>query len=173
MALTVEDGTGVATADAYLNEAAVITYEAAHGTTTVFNDAVAGLQEVSVRLATQYVDFEYGQRFVGNKGTAAQALEWPRASAVGNDDYAIDSDVVPAKLADAVAELAIKVAGGEDLSADIAAADQNVKVEAIGAGPVREELEYFSGGKRTQKTYPIVEGLLKNLIVSGGTMSRA
>lgn len=103
MAFTVEDGSGVANANAYASEASV---DAHHddrgnapwtGTTTVKQQAI-------VR-ATDYVDKRFGPKFRGFRESKQQGLEWPRLSAFDNDDFLWNG--VPDPLKKAVAEYAL------------------------------------------------------------------
>lgn len=77
MALTVEDGTGLANADSYVSVADATAYHAAMG-----NAAWAALdtdeKEWALRRATQYIDVRYNYR--GSPLRSTQALAWPRTS---------------------------------------------------------------------------------------------
>lgn len=173
MALTVEDGTGKSDADSYQSTADIETYETSYKAATTYASATTAVKERAAREATQYLDGQYGHRFLGSRYSGTQALEWPRSGVVTRDGHSVDSDVIPVVLKQAHAELAIAVAGGDSLNAAVAAADRNIKSESVRTGPIVEGIEYFAGGKTSAKKYPKVEALLRTIIEAGGTMSRA
>jgi hypothetical protein len=103
MAFTVEDGTGLAAANAYLSVADFKTHHddrggdySAHADTAI---------EQGIVQATDYINKRFGRRFRGDKGTYAQGLEWPRVSAYTDEDYTFTG--VPAPLQMATAEYAL------------------------------------------------------------------
>jgi hypothetical protein len=108
MAFTVEDGTGVAGANAYISEAVADTHHADRGNTN-WAAAASPDKQFSIVRATDYVDKRFGKSFRGFRETKAQGLEWPRLSAFDNDDYLYSSpdDRVPRHLQKAIAEYAI------------------------------------------------------------------
>ncbi len=102
MALTVEDGTGLAGADSYLSLAAFKAQMDAWG--YVYGAIADADLEVALRRATDYIDTKF--RYKGNKLTAAQALEFPRSDLFDWSSYAITG--VPVRVKRACAELAFK-----------------------------------------------------------------
>lgn len=83
MALTVEDGTGLSTAESYLSVAEMRDRAIRLGLGYVADVGSADDADVeaALRRATTLVDAVYGERFIGARRTVDQALEWPRASA--------------------------------------------------------------------------------------------
>lgn len=105
MALIVEDGTGLATAQSYISAADASTYHTAHGNTAwTGTDAV---KEAALVRATAWLDGRYLSRWPGVRYTSTQALEWPRAGAVDCDGNEL-SAMVPAALKNALCEAALK-----------------------------------------------------------------
>jgi len=106
MAFTVEDGTGVADANAYITVAFADDHHSDRG-----NAVWTGLdsvKQVAIVKATDYVDKRFGPKFRGFKESKSQGLEWPRLSAFDNDDYLFNGlDDVPRQLKKAVAEYAL------------------------------------------------------------------
>lgn len=171
MALTVEDGTGLAAADSYQSLADADNYVAAHGADATWTAAADADKEEGLRLATQYLDTTYGGRWRGLRANDTQALAWPRDNAVDDDGYAIDDESVPARLEDACSELAVKAVGGDTLVADITNPG-SIKRELRIVGPITKEDEYV-GGKSQIKNYRLVELLLRPLIHPGMQVARA
>tara|TARA_R110000851_G_scaffold12997_5_gene44701 strand:- start:10397 stop:10939 length:543 start_codon:yes stop_codon:yes gene_type:complete len=105
MALTVEDGTGVAGADSYISVAYATAYHANLG-----NDKwtfLSGSQEVALRVATLSLDLLYAQNFKGNERFTSQELRYPRSSYSDNYDNFVAEGVIPTELKNAVAEAAL------------------------------------------------------------------
>ena len=83
MALTVETGTGSATADSYISEADAITYLdnlAASGSSNVFTAATTAASEIALRNATRTIDSMFALRFKGARLLGTQALQWLRVA---------------------------------------------------------------------------------------------
>jgi len=100
MALTVEDGTGLANADAYISLVYFTDYATAMAISTA--GKTDEQIEAAIRQATMAVDGRY--RFAGRKATSSQALEFPRADAVDWDGLEITG--IPARVKRATAEFA-------------------------------------------------------------------
>lgn len=104
MTITVEDGTGLTDADAYISVADADTYFSAVGNTT-WSDASTSDKEQAIVKATRYMEKRFGNKWKGLIASSTQALGWPR-------DYVYDergtelNDQVPVKVAEACAEYA-------------------------------------------------------------------
>lgn len=83
MALEIEDGTGLITADSYATAAELVLRAAAYGWTVPADEAT---QEVLLRRAAEAMN---ALRWRGSKTTTTQALAWPRSGVLGVDDDAI------------------------------------------------------------------------------------
>ena len=111
MPLTVETGTGSATAESYATVAQADAYLAARGH-TAWADLETDVKEQSLRKATEYMFAAYSLRWAGYRMTATQALDWPRAyvprvpAMTGTLYYA--DNAVPVEVQRACAELALR-----------------------------------------------------------------
>lgn len=154
MALIVEDGSGLSTAESYVSVAECDTYFAALG-----NETWADVEnkEAALRKATQYIDSQY--RFRGDKGSIAQALSWPRFS-VEYDGYAFPANEIPKRLKSATCELALKSASA-DLLADVSAQ----YAEEVKVGPIVKKMSGLNNGG--QKRFALVDSLLSEFVSSG------
>lgn len=173
MALTVEDGSGLAAADAYDSITNIESYLTSMGGPTATWVALStdAAKEPHVRKATRYLDAEYGSRWKGTKTYSTQALDWPRAW-VEAEGYAIDSsgsDAIPTALKQALAILA-DASASEDLMPD-QANPGDIKRKRVKAGPVEQDVEYLSGLAQ-EKRYRLVENLLAPLLEPAGTLER-
>lgn len=161
MALEVEDGTGKANAESYITVAAADARHTALGNTAwTGSDAV---KESALRRATQYMIQAYRGRWRGTRLLRAQALDWPRHGAVV-DGFDWPSNEVPAEVANACADLALRALAG-DLNAD-----QNGRaVIREKVGPL--ETEYAEYGS-TAAQYRAVDMALSALLTGGGANVR-
>jgi hypothetical protein len=116
MALEVEDGTGKANAESYISVADADLRHTAFGNAAwTGTDAV---KEAALRRATAYMEQAYRERWQGVRRHVDQALSWPRWN-VCVDSYYLDTESVPADVANACADLALRALTG-DLNADLA-----------------------------------------------------
>jgi len=160
MALTVEDGTGLANADSYISVADALAYHDARGNTN-WATITTLEQEQAIRRATDFMQQVYSWK--GSRKTDTQALAWPRYYVERDNGY-YPSDSVPNEVKNACAELAFKAAGG-DLSPDIA---QRVIREKI--GPI--EVEYDKNSVQFT-TYRAINNLLSPFLNGlGGTFRK-
>jgi hypothetical protein len=108
MAFTVEDGSGLADANAYITAQEWQDHHVDRGVATA-NDGTYGTTEIEAAIvnATDYVEKRFGKRFKGWKRSRAQALEWPRTDAYDDDQHTFDD--VPLQLKKGVAEYALLV----------------------------------------------------------------
>lgn len=161
MALIVEDGTGLSTAESYISVADASTRHAALGNTnwaTLTNTEM----EQALRRATVYIEQRYRERWKGTRLLRAQALSWPRYGAEV-DGYTLDSNYVPDEIANACADLALKAAAG-DLAPDLTRGIVREKV-----GPLETEYDAFS----PQSTrYVSIDGTLAAFLKGSSSMAR-
>jgi len=172
MALTVEDGTGKDDADSYLSEADADTYVAAHGNSTDWSGASTSDKEEALRLATQYLDLKYGQRWKGLRANTDQALDWPRSGAEDRDGYAFDSDALPQALVDATAEMALRHITETDGIMPDQATSSSLESEKIKIGPI-ELNQKFAGAEPAGTKFVIVDRLITDLVESPTELRRA
>lgn len=117
MALEVEDGTGKANAESYISVADATSRHSSLGNTNwalLSNDEM----EQALRRATIHMENTYRMRWVGCRYSDTQALSWPRVIYQLVDSWTIASDEIPADIANACADFALKAAAG-DLNADL------------------------------------------------------
>ena len=161
MALFVEDGSGMAAANAYASVAA------ADGRMTMLGlsnwiDLSNTEKEQAIARATAYMEQAYRGRWSGTRLLRAQALSWPRYG-VSVDGYAVASDVVPTEVVNACIDLAFKAAAG-DLNADTGPQVIRKKV-----GPL--ETEYNPNGPRSTQ-YRAIDMALAPYLSGGGASAR-
>ena len=174
MALIVEDGTGLETAESYLSVADADTYVSKYVfATTTCDAAIEAAKEKALRLATQYLDNEYKNRWKGDRTSEEQALAWPRAWAYDEDGYLVLSDELPQALKNACAEMAVR-ALSVDPMVDLTD-DCDLKAIAVEVGPLKEKKEY-QGASSVRPGYDKVDAILAGLIHTtshGGVAERA
>lgn len=130
--ITKETGTGSASSTSYVSEADLTAYIAERGITLV--NTITDSE-----LLIKAMDYLESQRFIGDKGSKAQALQWPRWGA-SLDGYYIDTDEIPLLLQEAQMEIAISIDGGVDPMATEARETIKEKV-----GPI--EVEYSTSAR--------------------------
>ena len=118
MALIIETGTGATDSQSYASEAAFAAYATARGVSVSGTDT---------KLLITAMDYLESKNFIGDKGTRAQALQWPRVNAA-IDGYYIDSDAIPQLLIDAQIEIALSIDAGTN---PLATVDRGVKREKV------------------------------------------
>lgn len=146
MALTTEDGSGLADAESYVSVADCTTYAAAHGLAFTGTESE---QEAKLRRATQYLDTEY--TFKGERLTQTQALAWPRTVVPG----------IPREIVGACCELACK---SGDLWADV---DASAVIEKT-IGPITKK--YAAPTNGGQKRFAGVDALVKRWTYGNSTI---
>lgn len=161
MTITVEDGTGLDDAETYISVADANTYHAARGNTTWAALSEAD-KEAALRRAADYLSGAYGGRWKGSRATSGQALDWPRVGAVANG-YDVSSSVVPAAVARACAELALRAASAA-LSPDLERGIKRERVDVI-------ETEYDTTSPQHTR-YRAVDQLLAAYLSGGGAFLR-
>ena len=124
MALTLikENGTGLASANAYASAADGDSYHEGHCYASVWTAATVASKEKALVMASRLIDASY--QFNGFKNGSVQALQWPREAAVDPDRKDIrlsvlenklgpyfESDKIPKLLVDATCEMARELLG--------------------------------------------------------------
>lgn len=114
MAIVVEDGTGLALADAYVSIAEADEYFAdvlVYTTTwSAYSDAD---KELRIRRATKVLDSRTD--WEGYKNVDTSGLRWPRKHVRDRDGILVSNLVVPEAVKDATCEL-IRIMDGEDIT---------------------------------------------------------
>lgn len=147
MAFTPEDGTGVTDANSYVDIDFADDYHSLRGN-AAWASATEPQKQAALVKATDYVDQKYN--FIGYETYEGQSLAWPR-------DYEDENLGIPAKLKQAIAELALEALTA-DLNPNVAPAGQvkRKKVDVV-------EVEYFASGASITIRRRI-DGLLKGLV---------
>lgn len=156
MALTVEDGTGLVGADAYISVANADTYFLASANAT-WAAATDPDKEVAIVKATRYMEKRFGTKWKGLIASSEQALGWPRRYVYDERGTEL-ADQVPVQIARACAEYAVQalinplipetvypIADG----APVPFGRINRKVEKV--GPIYEETYYSTSGAHTSR----------------------
>lgn len=142
MAFIVEDGTGLANANAALSVADADAYHVSQG-----NTAWAGysntLKESSIVQATTYGLLLYDGLWRGIPVNTTQSLPWPRRYAFNNDGFEIPSSSLPRGYKYFTAEIAGKIGAGELVLPDETDASE-ISEYAIRVGPIEESIKYNS-----------------------------
>ena len=165
MTLTVEDGTGLAGADAFVSLADCTTYCTAHGLTdwTGQPSSPPDLKEAAIRRATSHLSNAFtwkGYRLNGR----SQALAWPRAGVRDQEGEDVASDEVPVEIVQACCEIAAReLTTPGFMTPDVTLTDR-VKREKV--GPI--ETEYAATPLTAEAAKPIVS-LVNDLI--GGLLA--
>jgi len=149
MTITVEDGTGLSSANSYATEAELSTYATARGVT------ISGDSEA---LLIQGMDYIEEQRYIGVKASDGQALQWPRYGA-WVDGYYISETAIPQKLKDAQCEVALGIDAG---NSPLATADRATIKEKVGDIEVT-----YANGTRDLPYLTAVHNKLNKLTKSG------
>jgi len=171
MSFVIEDGSGLPNANSYLSVAAADTYHVDYSGSTDWSGADNTAKERALRLATQYLDVRFNNRWKGVRVSQSQALAWPRSNVTNSDGCYLSSNEIPAAIKEATAESALRIILGDDLLGVIAAPGL-IASETKKIGPLEKSVTYVSG-KSQVKRYPLVDGLLKQLIDSDSKMERA
>jgi hypothetical protein len=152
VALSVEDGSGMANADAYVSLADALTYFTGHGSPAVWTAATEAQKESAIRYATLWIDGRY--QWPGTIVSSSQALAWPRSGVIDGEGRSVASDSLPARLVQATCEAAL-----EHLSNalnEILARGGGVQSETV--GPI--SVSYFQSAS-AGRTFPYIDSLLK------------
>jgi hypothetical protein len=136
LALVTEDGTGLSNAESYISVADADTRLGNLGQTNWATLQIAE-KEAALRRSTAFIEQALRERWTGYRLHKTQALSWPRWYVVV-DGYPVDPNTVPADVANACADLAMKAAAG-DLNADLTPRVITKKV-----GPIETQYDRYS-----------------------------
>lgn len=161
MALVVEDGSIVESANSYISLADARAYALDRG--VVLSAVDADLTAILVK-AADYVD-SFRAQYMGTKVSGDQTMQWPRTG-VSVEGFAIDSTAIPALLQAAQVEAAIAITNGADLRPVGNAAP--VYMEKV--GPLETRYDTRGGRSTLVPRVTAVESLLRPLFRFGGKM---
>ncbi len=110
MAFTIETGSGIPGANAYVTVAYVSTHHSDRNN-TAWTDFTSPEQQAAIIRASEYIDKRFGRQFRGVRKLKEQGLEWPRTNAYDNDGFSLSGvDDLPRQIEKATAEYAIRAA---------------------------------------------------------------
>lgn len=161
MALVVEDGTGLSTADSYCSLASALAYHAKFGNTAWAALASDAVREVLLLKATRYVDTLYALRVPGNRLTTTQALLFPRYAIYYPDGLLIDYTKQLSVLVMVCSELALK-ANTEDIYTDLSNSGV-VASESNSVGSISTSKTYVNG-RSPIKVYRLIDDMMSPLL---------
>jgi uncharacterized linocin/CFP29 family protein len=171
MAFTLEDGTGIAGANAYVTVAEVDAYHLDR-----FNPGWKGdteQLEAAIIRATDYVETRWRGKFRGQKASSTQGLSFPRENLCDELGNALTG--VPQVLKNVVSILALCALAGP-LYVQVASNTQGQAVTRLKrkVGPIETDTQFVAGGQvSTVKKYPEADRLMGNLVTSGRRIIRA
>lgn len=171
MAFTVEDGTGLAAANAYITVAEFKAYwdDRGYDYSSHTDDNI----QVAIIKATDYIENRFRKRFRGSREFEDQALSFPRLRLYDEDGELIEG--LPNRLKHSTAEYA-KRALSVELAPDptVNASGQRVVRERTKIGPIEEDTQFVeAGGINIFKPYPSADLLLQEYIAPSGRTVRA
>lgn len=169
MALTVEDGTGLTDAEAYLSVADADIYHTAYGDPSNWSSSSTSQKEIALRQASEYMDARYQARWLGIRANSTQRMDWPRINAEDNDGFVLSSTSLPIELKDACAIIALKVRDGDTLLSDYYPG--RVKNIDESVGPIKDVTEYL-GGKSFNLHFALAYQRLGRLLFPTGRVYR-
>jgi hypothetical protein len=167
MTITVENGTGLSTANTYVSENDATTYHLDRD-----NDdwhAYSGTEDKEAALvrATAAIDGMFRSSFPGYKKLSRdQSLEWPRSYAYDIEGNLIDSDSLPRELVQATCEAALREL--QDPGCMAPDLERGGDVRRMKAGSV--EIEY-GAGSQARTAYTILAQILGPILTQNATSS--
>lgn len=168
---TVEDGSGLSDANAYAEVALVSQYAEDYlEAPSEWTALPLSIQERHIRVATRYLDAQFGNAWRGSRTSGDQALDWPRIGVYDNDGRKLDSDALPSALEQACAQFVIEALAGDLLPNLETSGRVTRKREKLGA--LEEETSYEAGFVEG-KVYQLALGLLSELLRPTGQAIRA
>lgn len=163
MAFIVEDGTGLANANAGVAVNFCDTYHADRGNAEWAAASNTAKEQAIVR-ATDYFEIRWSQRVKGNKLVATQALSFPRENAYYRDGNEIPA--MPVEYQKCLAEYALRALTtvlAPDPTTDATGGKVIAKTETV--GPITESVTYESGVATAMlKPYPAADRLAGPLL---------
>ena len=167
MALTVEDGTGLAAAESYVSVADADTYHTAYGDPSAWSGATTAAKETALREGARFLDVMFQSKWVGQRSNEGQGLAWPRLDVTNYDGYELASTAIPVKLKDANAIIALAAVDGTDIYPDIAADDGPKHRSRVVVGPIEVEDYFDTSTTSATVQYRLVLDMIKEYISSG------
>ena len=165
MSFTVEDGTIVTGANAYVTVAAYLTYWEDRGVDESNTDDEV-IQAAIVK-ATDYVDRRFRFKGLRVDPDTPQPLAWPRQEVYDREGYLLSETVIPTALKHAVIEYAYRAKSESLWNTPTLDQSGTLSSKREKVGPIETEYAYSSGSASTIKPYPAADNLLRDLILDG------
>jgi len=163
MALVVEDGSGLASANGFVAVAYADAYHLLRGNTT-WTGADA-LKEAAIVRATFYLSNAYAWQGLRRR-SRDQALAWPRVDVFDQEGYAVAFDAVPTEIEQATAEIALReLLTPGAMTPDVTLGNQKVLTEVKGIKwtPLAQP-----GARNMVPVLNVVTDLIGPLLAQGG-----
>ncbi len=183
MALIVEDGTGLATANSYVSAVDARNYWLAVGVTFGNPDSVPSAEfpltlEMGLIAACRYMELRFRYRWKGHREFppttdpvfAGQALSWPRLCVYRPDDWCNPVTGVPQEVSSAQAEYMKRALSETGLVPDPTIPSNVTRVTEI-IGPLEDTIVKLPGTIKFQP-YPTADLLLVGLMNTGNFVVR-
>lgn len=119
MPLIVEDGSGKVDAQTFVEASYVDAYAAARGNPLAWDTKAAEDKDVALVKAADYLRNEMRYQYRGTRKTADQCMPFPRTGVVEAGGLALTDGIIPWRIKDAQAALAIRFAADQDLQPDL------------------------------------------------------
>lgn len=166
MALTVEDGTGLADADSFAELAFIDDYLELRGHTS-WAALSESVRELHARKACDYMEQVYGQRFAGTRYSKDQGRAFPRTGLYLYGELVLD-DEIPVLLQQVQAELAYR-SSTTPLLPDVTAGEGIVSSISNTVGPLSESITYVQGSTNNAPVFSAVDAMIMPLLKRGGS----
>jgi len=163
MAFTPEDGTGLAAANSYVSEAELDAWVTDRNLTI---SIVQVEKEAAMIEATTYIDGKFGARFVGQRDTRTQGLDWPRQYAYDETGEYIEDGAVPREVKNATLELAVaRLVQASVLLPNVVAGESGIILTEDKIGDLMTKVEYDGGsGSAGEPVYRTAARILRPLL---------
>ena len=163
MALTVETGAVIASANTYISEANADTYFSDRDDPAAWTGLTSAQKEAALIYATVALDAMFA--WSGEITSLTQSLAWPRSGASDTEGRTLVWNAIPQRVLDAECELALLHAS----TALNSTYDRGGDTKSEQVGPLRTE--YFAGAS-VEPVVPIISRLIGGLgVVRGAMMS--
>lgn len=172
MTLTVENGTGLAGADAFPSLVAFKAYCDKRGYSYTTDELI---NQAIVR-ATAFMSDSFGWagwRVKGRNATGgAQALSWPRYGVIDDAGYSVPSDSVPVEVIEATIEIAILELATPGIMTPSYTPSERVKSEKVGKLAIEYDLSAI-GPESARPVLLAVRDKIGAFLATGGGLSIA
>lgn len=166
---TVEDGTGLAGANAYSTLAQLAQYAENRNRLDAWDLLDDEVKQAASIVATQYMQARWSGQWKGYPASGTQALDWPRIAVVNERWELVSSTSVPAEVLSAHAEYTLIEALGDGLFYEPAADATGRPLKSIREKvDVIEEAREFLDTPHVEafKRFPIADMLLRRYLRS-------